>query len=94
MLKLNSEAATSQMFNRKADMENFANITGKHVQVLNFIEKLLLHRCFPVSFAKMFSIDFLHYILSDYFLKSLLSYFLKRPEERGPFMQCYLLTDC
>ena len=64
-------------------MENFANITGKHLQVINFVEKVLL---------KIFGIDFLHYIISGCFLKSLLSYFLKRPGEEDLLHKSFLKT--
>ena len=40
------------VFCKKNILKKFANFTGKHLQVCNFVKKRLQHRNFPVSFKK------------------------------------------
>ena len=57
-----SEAATRGVFVKKAAHKNFTIFIGKHIQVCNFFQKRLQHKCFPVINAKFLRAPILKYM--------------------------------
>ena len=47
------------MFYTKGTLKSFAKFKGKHLHQSLFFNKVLWHRCFPVSFTKSFRTPFL-----------------------------------